>query len=135
MKRAGYFTMMVLVSFFAGCESLDAGHSQDAEKKSLQQKRNQIISFINAHTCSTNTDCRYTPFGSKPCGGPWEYLLYPASVDTTRLFAMIRDYNTAESAYNKKWGIMSDCSVPSPPDSMACVAGKCMGYYFGLLKP
>lgn len=123
------------VIFLFACESLDAGGTQVSERKLLQTKKQQIIDFINADSCFTDTECRFIAFGSKPCGGAWEYLLYPASIDTTKLIIMIAEYNAAENAYNKKWGVMSDCSVPAPPDSVRCVHGKCVGYYFGTPKP
>lgn len=111
------------------------GDTQSEEKKLLSIRKHKIIEFITSDSCRTSVDCRFVPFGSKPCGGPWEYLVYPASLDTMRLFSMISDYNAAESAYNKRWGVMSDCSVPAPPDSLRCVIGKCTGYYFGIPKP
>ena len=128
----------ILISAFAALfpfELLESGEKQEAEKKSLLAKKQQIADFIAADSCITDSGCRFIAFGSKPCGGSWEYLMYPASIDTARLFNMISEYNKAEEAYNKKWGIMSDCSVPAPPDSVKCVDGKCTGYYFGSPKP
>lgn len=128
---------IVLVAAFLSlcCESLDATGSQEEERNSLNQRKLQILEFINSHTCRSDSECRYVPFGAKPCGGPWTYLAYPTSIDTSRLFVMIRDYNTAEKTYNKKWGIVSDCSIPAPPDSVRCINGKCTPYYFGVAKP
>ncbi|MEW5799468.1 MAG: hypothetical protein AB1728_10745 [Bacteroidota bacterium] len=112
-----------------------AGKTQSEEKKLLGIRKQKIIEFITPDSCHGSMDCRFIAFGSKPCGGPWEYLLFPASVDTTRLFIMISEYNKSEESYNKRWGILSDCSVPAPPDSVKCMNGKCTGYYFGSPKP
>ncbi|MBI2429779.1 MAG: hypothetical protein HYV29_13490 [Ignavibacteriales bacterium] len=125
------FVFLVLLPI----ELLKAGGNQDSERKSLLAMKQRIINFTTADSCFANAKGRFIAFGSKPCGGPWEYLVYPASIDTLRLFKMIAEYNKTESAYNKKWGVLSDCSVPAPPDSVRCIDGKYVGYYFGILKP
>ena len=133
--RFHFFILMSAFVTLFPLEFPESGGDQDTEKKSLLAKKRQIADFIAADSCFTDSRCRSIAFGSKPCGGSWEYLMYPASIDTARLFNMISEYNKAEEAYNKKWGIMSDCSVPAPPDSVKCVDGKCTGYYFGSPKP
>lgn len=127
---------LIFVLFLPLCFVMaQAGKTQPEEKKLLGVRKQRIIGFIKSDSCHASVECRFIAFGSKPCGGPWEHLVYPASIDTTRLFVMISEYNKAEEAYNKKWGIMSDCSVPVPPDSVKCINGKCTGYYFGVMKP
>lgn len=132
----GRLNIVLVVAFFSlRCESLDATNPQESERKSLNQRKLQILEFINSYPCREDSACSYVPFGSKPCGGPWTYLAYPKSIDTSRLFVMIREYNNAEHSYNKKWGMTSDCSIPPPPDSVRCLNGKCTPYYFGVARP
>jgi hypothetical protein len=39
---------------------------------------------------------------------------------------MVENYTKAEDAYNRKFGIISDCMVVTPPTQLACENGKCV---------
>lgn len=60
--------------------------------------------------------CASVGLGAKPCGGPWEYLVYcPTSTDVTRLRAVATEVERAERVFNERYGIMSDCAVTPEP--------------------
>ena len=71
-------------------------------------------------------ECRYIAYGSKACGGPQGYLLYPEGVDEEKLKKMIADYSKNEDTYNKVNEIISDCSLPNPPAKIGCEDGNCI---------
>ena len=77
----------------------------------------------------TKIDCAYIAFGSKPCGGPWSYLVYSISIDVDLLKSKVKQYNKMEDEYNRKHGIASDCAIVLPPTSLNCVNDKCVGVY------
>jgi len=108
--------------------------SQESERAALDKEHQNIISFVKTGSCNDNSDCRYVGAGSKPCGGNRSYVVYPVSFDTVRLFQMVSDYTSHEAAYNRKWGLVSDCLMPPPPDSMRCVNGRCVGYWNGVAR-
>ncbi|KAB2923939.1 MAG: hypothetical protein F9K22_07610 [Bacteroidetes bacterium] len=120
------FALLVLLTAatVTGCETLGSG-SRESDEQDLRQRREQIQLLLSSAACSGSAECRYTAFGSKPCGGPWEYLVYPATMDTVRFLAMVKAYNEREDAYNRTWGMMSDCMAVGPPDSVACIDGRC----------
>ena len=69
--------------------------------------------------------CRTIAFGSKPCGGPRQYLIYSASTtDSAALAAAVARYNALESETNKREGRVSDCMLVAPPD-VALINGRC----------
>ena len=69
--------------------------------------------------------CRTIAFGSKPCGGPQQYLIYSASTtDSAALAAAVARYNALESEINKREGRVSDCMLVSPP-AVALNNGRC----------
>ncbi len=115
-----------LVVLLAG--ACDSQKSREDEKVMLDKTLEEIIALSTSAPCTTASTCRWVGLGSKPCGGPQSYLLYPSSVDTVLLLDKVSKYNAAQSEFNKKWSLISDCSVVSPPDSVACVKGKCVAY-------
>ncbi len=122
--------MKVLLSFFffvgifASCEQM----ANDAEvtRVQLEQELTEIKNFIAKTNCSSSTDCRFIAYGSKACGGPQGYLLYSSGIDEEALKKMVAKYTAAEDEYNKANGIISDCSLPNPPEKMECENGKCI---------
>ena len=92
----------------------------------LEKMEREIISFIGEASCDDSTDCRYIAFGAKPCGGPWRYLVYSvATLDTLELTFRVAAYNEFNAELNRRYGWMSDCSVPSRP-TPGCRDGKCV---------
>ena len=70
-------------------------------------------------------DCRVIAFGSKPCGGPWLYLVYSsAQSDAGRLEKLVADYDALEERRNAEQGLVSDCMFVGPPE-VAVVDGRC----------
>src|SRR2546422_8209381 len=106
--------------------------TRDEERALLDSRKAEIVSFAKSGQCTGGSQCCYTGLGSKPCGGSWQYVVYYSSLDTQKLFQMISKYDQDEASYNRKWGIISDCSLPPPPDSVGCVNGRCIAYRNGV---
>jgi hypothetical protein len=100
-----------------------------AELAILENEKIAIEELAVSVPCTDDANCSYTPFGSKPCGGPWSYLAYNSEIDEDLFLAKVQSYYEAETAFNLKWGIGSDCSVPAPPDDVTCVNGVCTLVY------
>lgn len=93
--------------------------------KQLEQKKQEIVNYINSFTCSETIGCNYIAFGSKPCGGPRIYLVFPNSIDLKLLKDMVTKYNEMDRLYNIQIGAVSDCAVVLPPNEIKCVNGIC----------
>ncbi len=91
----------------------------------LDQKKQEILNYIQSYSCSNATDCLYIAFGAKPCGGPREYLVYPNTVDQTTLETLVTEYYEMDHQYNIEIGASSDCMVVNPPNTINCVNGVC----------
>ncbi len=89
----------------------------------LKIKKQEIINYISSFNCSTS--CNYIALGSKPCGGPWEYIPYPSTANETIITEMVQEYNQMEYNYNIQNEIVSDCSMVMPPNEVNCVNGIC----------
>ncbi len=66
--------------------------------------------------CTEATQCKVMPLGSKPCGGPSEFLVYCASgTDEKALDAKAKQASEAEKAKNAKEQTMGICTVLAAP--------------------
>ena len=92
----------------------------------LTDLRAEVTRMIGDAACSDISQCRTIAFGAKPCGGPWQYLVYSTAItDSTALAAAVARYNVKEAELNKSEGRMSDCSMAVPP-TLARVNGRCV---------
>ena len=105
----------------AGCRG-----TEPQDRADLGALRLDILRVIGTPSCADSADCAVIAVGSKPCGGPWEYLIYSrAGTDTTALFDRVRNYNALQESLNKKWGWVSDCSLAHKPRA-GCRNGVCV---------
>ncbi|NJX14129.1 solute carrier organic anion transporter [Tamlana crocina] len=131
MKTSFFTALLTLIcfSFMAfQCDDNDSA-TMEEEQTELRTLKAEIESFASQSECNTNTECQYIAFGSKPCGGPWGYLVYSTSIDTEKLKQMVEDYNQKEADFNTKWGIMSDCALAPQPSSVNCENNTCVAVY------
>ena len=119
---------IALLAIVLGCTN-NSESNQETEQLELDALKNEIVQLISEGICSENSDCAYIAFGSKPCGGAWSYLAYNISINVELLEEKVATYNQNETAFNIKWGIISDCMVVSPPISVECIDGKCTAIY------
>ena len=120
-------TIALLAIVFSCTNNTESSKEEDlAALNSLQE---EIELLVDSGVCSENSDCDYIAFGSKACGGPKTYLVFSTSIDVELLQQKVATYNALDNAYNQKWGIASDCSVPIPPVDITCIAGKCTAVY------
>ena len=91
----------------------------------LETKKQEINNYINSFSCSESDGCSYIAFGTKPCGGPWSYLLFSDAVDIVKLQEMVKNYNEINEQYNLQTNAVSDCMYVMPPTEVKCVNGVC----------
>ena len=102
---------------------------QEQDRYELEQLETEIEMLLSEEKCAENATCDFIAFGSKPCGGPWHYLVYSTSINTELLKLKVAEYNNKEAIYNKKWSISSDCMAALPPKSAECIDGICAAIY------
>ena len=92
----------------------------------LQELKIEIDALVASSACTETSECKTIAFGSKPCGGPWSYLVYSTSIDEERLEALVETYNIYEHDYNMACDAASDCMFVMEPTELDCVDGKCV---------
>jgi hypothetical protein len=121
--RCGWL-LALLSLLLPGC--LLDGSSREDDLRKLAAMGDEIEALVSDPMCSDSTECAYIAFGAKPCGGPWRYLIYsPATVDETVLEEKVAEYNRFEDTINRRYGLVSDCSVPRAP-RLGCLDGVCV---------
>jgi hypothetical protein len=123
-KLINLFVIVILFQSFQ-CSKSDDKIANTVTPEQLLSKKQEIIDYINSFSCTENGNCNSIAFGSKPCGGPREYLVFPNSVNLPQLQQMVSEFNEMDSNYNIQTGAISDCVVVSPPNKMGCVNGVC----------
>lgn len=110
----------------------DYSSKGDAERKkdeeNMQKLRVEIADEIAKINCSNADDWRISPFGSKPCGGPAAFIAYPVKAEE-ELLPKITEFNRQSSAFNLKYGLISDCDVTPAPTGVRCENGTAVLLY------
>ena len=122
------FTICISLLSFQ-CEEEDNTPTQEEEQTELNILKSDIETLANTSICNNTFICKYIAFGSKPCGGPWSYLIYSTSIDQQNLQNLVEVYNEKQAEFNTKWGIFSDCAFAMPPTSITCENNSCVPVY------
>ena len=110
------------------CEDEDIP-TQEREQLDLIASKKAIEDLAATSICNNTFECKFIALGSKPCGGPWGYVIYSTSIDIEKFNNMVETYNKQEDDFNKKWGIVSNCTVATPPISIKCENNHCVAIY------
>ena len=131
MKSRFFIVVIFSLSLFLmafQCED-DTNPTMEEEQKTLIASKKIIEELAATAICNESTECKFIALGSKPCGGPWSYLVYSTSIDVNKLESLVEAYNKNETTFNLKWGVISDCSFVLPPTSIICENNKCVAVY------
>ena len=88
--------------------------------------RSRAREVVKINGCTRPSQCHAMPMGSRPCGGPSEFLVYCAlSTDVKKLKSRVKTATDAEKALNATTQLMSICSV-LPEPKVELVRGVCI---------
>ena len=96
---------------------------QQEQKQAMSDLIKDIDSLIQKESCEDATNWEFTAIGSKPCGGPSSYIAYPKKL-AGEILPKVADLTAKQMAFNKKYGMMSDCAFISEPTGIKCEDGK-----------
>ena len=107
-----------------------SARAQDTGRASLPSElarlRQQIVDLIGMPRCSNLVNCRIAELGSRPCGGPAEYLSFNTfSADQTAIETKVSEYNFAYEDWLADRPSGGAC-VTLPRPVAACVNGRCV---------
>lgn len=117
--------LLICFSFLLLSMQCDDENHSGITPEMLDNKKQEILDYINSFSCAEASGCNSIAFGAKPCGGPREFLVYPNSVDQVTLQNLVDEYYDMDNEYNIQTGAVSDCMVVGPPRTIDCVNGVC----------
>ena len=95
------------------------------DEAELAKVRADIIKMIGKAPCATLVHCRALALGTRPCGGPDEYLAYSSILmEKDRLENLAADYTLIQEELKRSSGQVGAC-VMLPQPRLACVEGRC----------
>jgi hypothetical protein len=98
---------------------------QKADWAQIVALENEAKALVKTDGCSSASECRTAPVGSRACGGPRYYLVYCSrSTDSVALFRKINAVAAAEREYNTRYQLVSTCEFRLPPQ-VALTGGSC----------
>ncbi len=118
--------LIVLVLLLSQCSSDTTSNLTNTiiTEEMLASKKAEVIALVGNATCTGS--CNYIAFGSKPCGGPREYLLFSSAVNLNELEILVNEYNEMEHQFNIQTNAVSDCALVLPPNQIGCINGNCV---------
>ncbi|MEO8579100.1 MAG: hypothetical protein ABI469_02550 [Gemmatimonadales bacterium] len=98
---------------------------QKADWAQVVALEDKAKALVNTEGCTSASECRTAPVGSRACGGPRYYLVYCSrTTDSTALYQKLDAVAAAEKEYNTHYKIMSTCEFRLPP-TVALSGGSC----------
>jgi hypothetical protein len=108
------------------CGSNPAAPTVVYDRASLDARYKAVTDMIAVPVCSRSLQCSSVALGSKPCGGPWRFLVYSqVNINEQELRRRADDLFAFEHEYNLRNGIVSDCVAARAP-TPGCVDGMCV---------
>lgn len=129
MKKISFIVFAICL-IFASCSNDENSQEEDSEKLEKMYDNIIVASLANSQTCTNPEEWNFAPIGSKACGGYAGYIVYSKKINSDEFLAKVKKYTDAQSVYNKKWGVGSDCSLAIEPTGVECVDGKPKLIYF-----
>jgi hypothetical protein len=123
MKKLKFIGIFFLMGICFSCSDSE-GVTQEQEAQILNQMFSEIENLASNVNCNNSSQWAFTNYGSKACGGPIGFIAYSTNIDIDSFLEKIEEHRTAQKEFNEKWGIISDCSIPSQPSGIICENGK-----------
>ena len=120
--RSSILIALLLLMSIPSCNS-DDDLSQEQDAQILREIFLEIENLALSVACENSADWTFTNYGSKACGGPGGFIAYSVNIDVEIFLELIEEHREKQQEFNKKWGIISDCSVPPQPIGVICQNG------------
>ncbi len=117
---------LIWISIFLILVSFSCLSDEDIRKEDLsllEVLEQEIVLLSESVQCTNSDEWKFTPMGSKACGGPIKYIAYHQSVEQ-KLLELVDQYTFQQQEYNRKNNIVSDCMLVVSPRTVTCEGNK-----------
>lgn len=94
----------------------------------LLNYQTELIRLSESVACTNASEWKFTPMGSKACGGPTRYIAYHQTIEKEFL-DLVERFTSLQKTYNEQNKVLSDCMFVGPPLSVECEANKAILVY------
>ena len=99
--------------------------SEQSDWSAIEKLEAEAKAMLKVDGCTASAECASSAVGRKACGSPRYYVTYCSrTTDTASLRAKLDEVVNAETAYNKKYSMMSTCEMRLPP-GVELSGGQC----------
>ena len=126
--RSSILIVLLFSMFITSCNR-DDDLSREQEAQKLSEMFSEIENLALSVACENSAEWTFTNYGSKACGGPVGFMAYSVNIDVEFFLELVEEYREKQQAFNEKWGIVSDCSVPPQPIGVICQDGSAILEY------
>jgi hypothetical protein len=119
MKNLFWIIGLLLFASFSCEDASDKTYTLDQ----LEELGKEIQALSESVSCTNSSEWRFTPMGSKACGGPIKYIAYHQSIEK-KFLDLVTQYTKLQAEYNQKNNVISDCMLVAPPRSVTCEGNK-----------
>ena len=130
MKTTKILCVAALLAIsFSNSVSFGVGVEPRKKKQTREAFRAELDSLIkeNKVACKFSMDCEALALGSKPCGGPTEYVILSKATRakiSSAVTDLIKTIDELDQTHNAETGAMGTCmALEKPP--LTCKAGTC----------
>lgn len=120
MKR---YIVILSVLILSSCQLFES-ENRVYTLEELELLYAEIKQMAESETCNNSNDWGYVALGSKPCGGPWEYITYSKKINVDDFLKKVKQYNQLQAEDNKRNNRFSDCMYVNAPSRVLCENGK-----------
>lgn len=124
MKSAIHLFSMITFLFLFSCDKMNLDSEKAQDQLELDKMLQKITAMANSVECNNSNDWNFIALGEKACGGPKGYIAYSKTVIKDGFEDLVKEYNEADIAFNKKYKLISDCMLLLPPSMITCKDGK-----------
>jgi hypothetical protein len=120
MKKLIWIPLILLLT--VSCELFE-NNEKSYSLEEIETLEADIIRLSESVSCTNSSEWKFTPMGSKACGGPLRYIAYHVSVEEDFL-ALVGQFTKLQDEYNRKNNVVSDCMLALTPKSVTCEGGR-----------
>jgi hypothetical protein len=102
-----------------------AANATEPARDELQAVRSEIVTLIGTAPCANLVHCRALALGSRPCGGPAEYVAYSSFSNNRELIeAKAFEYTFLHEELQRQEQAVGVCTV-LPQPRLQCIDRRC----------
>jgi hypothetical protein len=100
--------------------------SAQSDAEAAVELRERISAMMEGARCNNVVNCRVLGLGSRPCGGPEEYVAYSIwDTQVDEVSSLAAEYNFLREEVDAAAGTVGTCDV-LPKPSVNCVNARCV---------